>query len=146
MPGTWTYTFAPSSVSRDAVRLLTGQTSSVDDQLLYNEEITYCLSQRATVYGAASLGCEVLAGKYAAYPQRESIGALGLTWGDRANSFIEKAKSLRSQQAMVGVSPYAGGISKSDMQVDTQDTDRVPMPFTIGQTDNPRTGNNSTST
>lgn len=126
--------------------MLTGQTSSVDDQLLYDQEITYCLSQRATVYGAASLGAEVLAAKYAAYPERESIGSLGLSWGDRAKNYLAMALSLRAQNALAGVSPYAGGISKSDMQIDTQDTDRVPMPFEIGQTDNPRIGNASTST
>src|SRR5258708_9419384 len=146
MPGAWTYTFAPSSVPRDAVRMLTGQTSSVDDLLLYDQEITYCISQRPTVYGAASLGCEVLAGKYAADPEREDIGSLGLTWGDRAKNFKAQAAGLRAAQAFAGVSPYAGGISKSDMLVDVQDSDRVPMPFKVGQTDNPRTGNNSTST
>ena len=43
-----------------------------------------------------------------------------------------------ANQALAGVSPYVGGISQADMQIDIQNTDRVPMPFAIGMNDNPR--------
>src|SRR5258708_12223714 len=121
MPGAWTYTFAPSSVPRDAVRMLTGQTSSVDDLLLYDQEITYCISQRPTVYGAASLGCEVLAGKYAAYPERESIGSLGLTWGDRAKNFKAQAAGLRAAQAFAALTPSPRDIPQTPIFITLRD-------------------------
>lgn len=123
----------------DAVRFLTGQTSTQDDILVYDEEILYSLSQRnQNAYAAASLVCQSLAARFAAQPEIESVGALGLTWGDRAQRMRERAIDLRGQIALAGVSPYAGGISIADQQADRQDSDVVQMPFRIGMDDNPR--------
>lgn len=144
---TWSYGFNPNGNTVDAVRFIVGQSSTQDDLLLFDEEINWTLAQRGgNIYGAASLCCESLASKYAARPESEKIGSLGLTWGDVAERLRRQAKELRWQLTLAGVSPYAGGISRSDMRTDTSDTDRNPLQFKIRQDDNYRTGTRSTST
>ena len=136
----WTYLGTTSTPSSGGVvRLLSGQTSSQDDELLYDSEITFCLSQESNVYEAAALGCEILAAKYSANPEQEKVGQLGLTWGSRAEKYSKKADALRAlRQRVSGVGVYVGGISVSDRQIDEADTDRVPPSFVIGMDDNPR--------
>lgn len=137
----WTYSFDPSASALDAVRWLTGQTSTSDENLVYDEEITFALAQRAgNTYGAGSLVCDSLAARYAAKPEQESVGQLGLTWGDIALRLRQTAVDLRRSGALAGVSPYAGGISRSDQLTDLSDHDRVKPSFAIKQDDNFRTG------
>ena len=136
----WTYTGATSAPSSaGVVRLLTGQVSSQDDELLYDSEVTWTLSQFSNEYEAAALGCDILSAKYAANPDQEKVGQLGLTWGSRAEKYAKKATELRAlRQRVTGAGIYVGGISLSDKQIDQADTDRVPMSFQIGMDDNPR--------
>ena len=138
----FTYTATPSSVARDAVRWLSGQTSSVDDVVIADAEITFALSEGGSNnYEAAALVCDALAARYAAFPTNESVGQLGLSWSDRAKGFTGRAKELRSLRLTIGgISPYVGGISRSDKLGDTQDSDRVPLSFEMGRDDNPNAG------
>lgn len=138
----FTYAGTPSSVARDAVRWLSGQTSSGDDVVIADAEITFALAQTGSNnYEAAALVCDALAARYAAYPTNESVGQLGLSWSDRAKGFTARAKELRSMRLRIGgISPYVGGISISDKLTDTQDSDRVPLAFEVGRDDNPRVG------
>lgn len=135
---TWTYGYAPSTSSPDAVRFLVGQTSTADSVLVYDEEITYALGQRPTAYGAASLVADVLAGKYTNQANRLTVGALTIQYQNRATEYRTLARRLLANQALAGVSPYVGGISEADMLIDLNNQDRVPMPFAIGMNDNPR--------
>lgn len=146
MAGTWTYSFKPSTVSRDTVRYLVGQTSSVDDALVYDEEITYALAQFPSAWGAAALVADALGNRYAALARGERIGELSVQYGDRAAELHATARLLRSQQALAGVSPYAGGISYSDRTVDLDNGDRIPTNFALKMNDNPRITTQSTST
>jgi len=137
---TWTYTGSTSTgfPNRDKVRLLVGQVSSADDQVLSDQEIVFSLAEYSNIYDAAALGCELLASKYSANPSAESVGQLGVTWGDRARSYRTHAAELRGMALRKrGVSPYAGGVSISDKRSDQTDSDRVPMSFRIGRDDNP---------
>lgn len=144
---TWTYGGSPSTSTRDAVRFLSGQNSSADDQLVSDGEITYALAQRnSNVYGAAQMVCEVLAAKYASKAQQKGIGQLSIGYGERSRQFAEKAKALGMQLIRQGVSPYVGGISQADMETDRADTDLVQPGFRIGGDANVRTGINSPST
>ena len=138
----FTYAGTPDSVARDAVRWLSGQTSSADDVVIADAEITYALNQTGSNnYEAAALCCDALAARYAAFPTNESVGQLGLSWSDRAKGFSLRAKELRTLRRTIGgISPYVGGISRSDKLGDTQDSDRVPLSFGIGSDDNPNAG------
>lgn len=135
---TWTYGYAPSTSTPDAVRYLVGQTSTADEVLVYDEEITFAIQQRPTAYGAASLVADVLASKYISQGTRLTVGALTIQYQNRGEEYRTLARRLLAAQALTGVSPYVGGISQSDMLVDIHNTDRVPMPFAIGMNDNPR--------
>ena len=136
----WNYTGSTATPSSaGVVRLLAGQTSSQDDELLFDSEITWILTQFSNEYEAAALGCDILSAKYAANPDQEKVGQLGLTWGSRAEKYAKKATELRAlRQRVTGAGVYVGGISLSDKQIDQADTDRVPMSFQIGMDDNPR--------
>ena len=135
---TWTYGYAPSTSTPDAVRWLVGQTSTADPVLVYDEEITFAIGQRPNAYGAASLVADVLSGKYLSQATRLTVGALTIAYQNRAEEYRTLARRLLANQALAGVSPYVGGISQADMLIDVQNTDRVPMPFAIGMNDNPR--------
>lgn len=135
---TWTYGGLPGSDTTDAVRYLSGQTSTGDDILTSDEEIAFSLSEASNnVYAAAALVCDALAGRYRTNPTQETVGQLSLSWGDRAKSFTAQAAALRARGLMTGVLPYVGGISVSDKLVDQQDTDVVVPGFRRGMDDNP---------
>ena len=144
----WTYAGTPNSVARDAVRWLSGQTSSSDEVLATDEEITYALAQRrSNNYGAAQLVCEFLASRYAGRAQDKSIGELAITFGERSRLYATRAKELgvlqiRSQ----GVSPYVGGISEAEQDTDAADTDLIQPSFSVGMDRNTRTGASNPST
>ena len=135
---TWTYGYAPSTSTPDAVRYLVGQTSTADPVLVYDEEIAYAIQQRPTAYGAASLVADTLASKYISQANRLTVGALTVQYQNRGAEYRDLARRLLANQALAGVSPYVGGISEQDMLIDITNTDRVPMPFAIGMNDNPR--------
>lgn len=119
------------------MRYLSGQSSSGDDILTTDEEITFCLAQAGNnLYASAALVCDALAGRYRTYPTQESVGRLGLSWADRAKAFTAQAATLRGRGVMVGVSPYVGGISVSDKLTDEENTDRVVPGFRRGMDDN----------
>lgn len=135
---TWTYGYAPSTSTPDAVRYLVGQTSTGDPVLVYDEEIAFAIQQRPTAYGAASLVADTLASKYISQANRMTVGALTIQYQNRGTEYRDLARRLLANQALAGVSPYVGGISQQDMLIDITNTDRVPMPFAIGMNDNPR--------
>lgn len=143
---TWTYSNAPNTTARDAVRVLSGQNSSADDLLVTDEEIVFFLAQRnSNNYGAAQMACETLASKYAGKAQQKGIGQLSIGYGERSRLFATRAKELSMSLLRTGVSPYVGGISESDRDVDRADTDAVQPAFEIGGDDNPRIGNTNTA-
>lgn len=120
------------------MRFLSGQTNSADDVLVTDEEITFCLAESSqNEYQAAALACDALAARYRAYPTQESVGQLGLTWGERGDGFSAQAATLRTRGLLAGVAPYVGGQSVSDKQVDEEDTDNVVPGFRRGMDNNP---------
>ena len=125
-------------MTADAVRLLLGQTSTADDVLLYDEEISWALTDNGSnARRAAIVLARALAARYAGFPERESVLSQDLTWGDRAEKFAARAMELETEIARRGVSPYVGGISVSDVRTQERDTDRVKPAFAIGQDDHP---------
>jgi hypothetical protein len=125
----WQYSVDPATSNNDAVRFLTGQTSSGDDVLLYDEEIAYSLTQTGSnVQYAAAMCCESMAAQYIRKMQQLGVGSYKEVWGDRVQSLRDQAKTLRQRALLEGVSPFAGGVSKADKRTREDDDDRV-QPF-----------------
>lgn len=134
----WTYTGDPASKNLDAVRFLVGQTSTSDDVLIYDEEVSYLIAQFGTVNFAAAAAAESLAAQYRQRaPEAETYGQTSLQWGDRAKKLDELAKNLRRRGMVLGVSPFIGGGSVADMDSRKADTDRPKERFTLGRFDDP---------
>ena len=124
----WSYSGDPSDSTLDQVRFLVGQTSTGDDVLLEDEEITWVIGQTANVYYAAQQCAKTLQSRYALEADDMKVGQTSISFADRADRFAKLAVSLGQQALFVGVSPYVGGVSVSDKETQEEDTDWVP-PF-----------------
>src|SRR5512135_2268918 len=129
---TWSYSGAPKVVSRDAIRFLVGQTSSQDAVLLQDEEIDYLSSLYPDNYIAAAECAEQIAGRYAGKAVSKRVGDLAITYADRQNKYLERARELRHTAATRSVTPFAGGTSVADMNTRNTDPDRVQTSFAVG--------------
>lgn len=147
----WTYSNAPRTDSKDAVRFLIGDTDP-SNKLVTDDEILWALDQFSNTYSAAALLCDQLASEVSGGEGRKKIGDLEISVGRSASSFTKKAKTFR-RLAALSATPYAGGISVANAETYTTDSD-IPAPaFTIGQHDSPEVSGqggtltlNSTST
>lgn len=117
-----------------------GQTSSKDNALLYDSEITFLLTQSGGVYFPAAQAAESLGGKYTALAQERAVGATRVRYLDRAKTYRELAMTLRRQAMTRGVQVYAGNMSVSEAQTDRQNTQIQQPAFQIGMDDNPQFG------
>lgn len=136
----WTYSADPSASSVDAVRFLTGQTSSADAVLLSNEEIAWLVTQQPNVYYAAAQGCNGLASRYSGMVKSKTVGDLTLVFGERAKEFTAREATLRMQGAMRGTELYAGGVEASDFTTRQTDSTTLAPQFAIGMDDRTDTG------
>ena len=132
----WTYTNAPATVERDAVRLLCGDTNSAD-QLVSDEEIAYFLATEAGVSMAAASACEAIAAKLARKEGSVSRRSGSISSTGSA-SYLEKAKTLRRRAAM-SAEWFFGGQTKSGKAALRADSDAVQPHFTVGRDDHPAT-------
>jgi hypothetical protein len=141
----WSYSGDPADSNNDKVRFLCGQTSTADDVLITDEEVSFWVAEKPNVYHAAAAACDVLANRYSAtQPKSEGYGKTRLDWSDRVDNLRRSAKALRQQANLEGVTPYVGGASVSDKQSVDLDSDRVKPAFSIGMTDHPGTDFGST--
>lgn len=128
-----------SSGRLNSVRLLVGDTDTTD-QLVQNEEITFALAQVGdNIYYAGSWVCRVIAAKFSRMVNTQLDGALSADYSDRAKQFQQLATQIEAQGKKTSgkaLGVFGGGISVADMFVVSQDPDRVPPAFTIGQFDN----------
>jgi hypothetical protein len=133
---TWTY--SPSQLATSPlmqVRFIMGDTVQTDQQV-QDEEITFALSQRSSIWGAAAMVCRSLASQLSREADtvdkdlRTTLSAKARAYSARANEYEVKA-SVRG-----GATPYAGGISISDKVLNEQDPDRVQPQFAISMDDN----------
>jgi len=135
----WTYSGNPAASPTDSVRFLLGDTDSKDKQLL-DAEIAWLLSENSSsVYYAAAQGAQQLAAKYGRLVD-QSIGDLSISYSQRQKAYTDLAVKLRMQATTKGglglATPYAGGIRRSDKEIDETDTDRVKPAFTVGMHNN----------
>jgi len=126
------------TTSKDKIRLLVGDTDSAD-WLLSDEEINFFAGQESNVYLAAAMTAKALAAKFARLVDH-AIGDVRVNLSQRQAQFATLAKDLQTRGGgesaqIVGVAPYAGGLSISDVETNNADTDRVPPLFYRGQFD-----------
>ena len=143
---TWTYSGNPSSSAVDAIRFLIGDTDSTDP-LLSNEEISWVnleqtgsATSTADLYTSAYYACQAIGAKLSRLADK-SIGDLSVSLSQKAVAFRELAKDLQAhanrQSAPI---PYAGGLTYSDKEIDTENYDSVRPYFRSGQFEDVRDG------
>lgn len=132
-----------ASEQLNAVRLLTGDTDTTDQQL-QDEEITFALSQSGSnIYTAGVWAANAIASKYSRLVTTELDGALRAEYSDLASNYRNLAIQLREDGRRYSAGALgleAGGISISDINTARSNTDR-PQPFArTDRFDNPKAG------
>ena len=117
----WTYdpeilgTNSPEE-RKNAVRLLVGDTDTLDQQV-QDEEIMFALEQTGyNVYYAGAFVAEVVAAKFARLVTSEVDRTLRVRYSDMQSQYRALARDLREQVVRVGgLSVSAGGINTLEM-------------------------------
>lgn len=146
---TWTYTpgwlsnSSSSSTSMTQVRLLVGDTDSIDQQL-QDEEIYFVLGLQPTVNYAAAECADMLSAKYARQVNTEN-SLLRVSAAVRHTHYLNLAKRLRANgpgslpggenagMPLGGV--FAGGTSIIANEIATGNADNVITDVAVGQDD-----------
>ena len=127
--GAWTYSGNPGSSAKDQTRYLLGDTDS-SDPLLNDTEINWVLSQyNNTPITAAIRCCENIIAKFSRMAD-EGVGQVKINFRQKAQNMRDLQTTLSNRLAMEDCSPFAGGISISQKQVQCQNSDRVRPDFT----------------
>lgn len=123
----------------NTVRLLSGDTDTLDQQV-QNEEIMFALSENGDkVYYAASWVCRTIASQYARRVTTQLDGALSANYSDLIKNYSQLADSLEYQGKTAGaaVGILAGGITKSGVEAVRANTNRIEGSFRRDQFKNP---------
>lgn len=131
------YTGDPTTSDKDAVRFLSGDTDE-QNPFLQDEEILWLLSENGNAYRAAAAACLQIASGFAKLATSKQEGDLRIDYSTRITDMRALADDLRTKgggRSMPLV--YAGGISRADHDANSDDTDRIPPVFTVGQDDFP---------
>ena len=123
----------------NTVRLLIGDTDTLDQQV-QNEEITFALSESGdNVYYAAAWASRAISSKYSRRVTTQLSGALQANYSDLAKQYKALADDLEYQGktsgAVIGV--LAGGITKSQIQAVRANTNRIEGSFRRDRFKNP---------
>lgn len=111
------------------VRFIIGDTDKCDE-IFQDGEIEWALEEyNNTPINAAVRLIEIAIPKYARLID-ETVGQVSLKYSQRAEAFRKLLNDLRTRLLIEGATPYAGGISVSDMQTVALNPDRVPPVFT----------------
>ena len=146
---TGTYSGDPATNARDAIRFLTGDTDT-NDQLINDEEIAWTNNQvtgsdtaTTALYEVSYRVMVAIASKFSRLAD-QSVGDLKVDMYQKATNAREQAKLLYAQASREGntPTPYAGGISVSDKEIDEANSDIVQPYFSRGQFTNSRGGAN----
>jgi hypothetical protein len=145
---TWSYSATnlvttTSSGRLNTVRLLIGDTDTLDQQL-QDEEVYFSLSQtNDNVYYAGAWACKIIAAKLSRFVTTKIDNAGSSNYSDAINHYMLLSAQLtelgkKANGRSLGVS--AGGISISTISDVDQDTDRPQSAFRVKQFDNTRSG------
>ena len=132
----FTYSGNPSTVRRDAIRLLIGDTDP-DDILLQDDEITYFTDAYGSDRRAAGVAARAVAAKFTRLIDR-SIGDLDASFSQKADNYNELADLLLGETVLDPTHPILSGVSKSERRLKEQDDDRIPNHARVGVMDNYR--------
>lgn len=138
------YSGDPSTSDRDEVRFLIGDTGGSEagessEFFLSDEEIDYVLSTHSNVKVAALQATKGLIKRLAREADASSSDS-SVDFSQRIQHFRENRKQLEREVAITAATPYAGGISEDDKQIDEDDEDRVDPAFKRAVHDNTRAG------
>ena len=123
----------------NTVRLLVGDTDTLDQQK-DNEEINFALTENGNnVYYAGAWTARAIASKYSRKVNTELSGALKADYSDLAKQYKTLADSLEYQGKTSGaaVGVLAGGITKSRVEAVREDTNRIEGSFRRDRFKNP---------
>ena len=143
----WTYDGDPSANARDAIRFLCGDTDT-NDQLLNDAEVAWVNNQitgsdtaPTGLYNAAYRCCLLIASKFSRLAD-QSVGDLKVSMSQKAKAYRTQATELLELAGREGSvpTPYAGGITITDKEIDWDNSDIVRPDFTKGQFDDNRGG------
>ena len=146
---TWTYGGDPAASALAAIRFLTGDTDT-NAQLINDEEIAWPNNQVTGSDTATTALYEVsyrvmiaIASKFSRLAD-QSVGDVMVDMFQKATNAREQAALLKQQALREGntPTPYAGGISVSDKEIDEENSDIVQPYFSRGQWTNSRGGAN----
>ena len=123
----------------NTVRLLVGDTITLDQQV-QNEEVNFALTENGNnVYYAGAWSARAIASKYSRKVNTELSGSLKADYSDLAKQYKTLADSLdyqgKTSGAAIGV--LAGGITVARTAAVRANTDRVKPAFRKGQFNNP---------
>jgi len=127
----------------NTVRLLVGDTDTVDQQV-QNEEITFSLSQNNdNIYYSGAWVARAIASKYSRLVSTKLDGALEAEYSDLAKQYKTLADDLEykgktnGSGSFVGIGVLAGGITKSGIENVRSDTNRIEGSFRRDRFKNP---------
>jgi glycerate-2-kinase len=121
------------------VRLLVGDTDTVDQQV-QNEEITFGLSENGNnIYLSASWVARTISSKYSRQVTTSLDGALSADYSDLAKQYQALADQLEYQGKTNGASVgiLAGGITKTQVEGVRANTNRIEGSFRRDRFKNP---------
>jgi hypothetical protein len=123
----------------NTVRLLIGDTETLDQQV-QNEEIMFALSENGNnIYYAAAWSARNIASKYSRKVNTSLDGALKADYSDLSKQYKVLADDLEYQGktsgAVIGV--LAGGITKSGIEAVRANTNRIEGSFRRDRFKNP---------
>tara|TARA_R110000782_G_scaffold118768_3_gene209415 strand:+ start:1312 stop:1767 length:456 start_codon:yes stop_codon:yes gene_type:complete len=123
----------------NTVRLLVGDTNTLDQQK-DNDEITFALTESGdNVYYAGAWTARAIASKYSRQVNTEISGALKADYSDLAKQYKTLADELEYQGKTSGaaVGVLAGGTTKSGIEAVRADTNRIEGSFRRDRFKNP---------
>lgn len=122
----FSYSGMPGSNTVDAVRFLVEDTDSTNP-LLQDEEIEWLLAENTGYYSAAKEAATRLAMKFLRMAQSKRLGDLSVTYANRAQWYMQLVKELnnRALRSDLVPTPYCGGISEADKEIDNADPDII---------------------
>ena len=131
----WSYSGDPNHSPKDQVRFLIGDTDE-NDQLLRDAEINYFLTQYNNVAINAAVQClEAIMAKFSRMVN-ETVGGVKIDFTDKIKNMNFMKVALIQRIATTTATPYAGGISISDMIQVAQNSDRPCPPMTLHEMEN----------
>lgn len=123
----------------NTVRLLVGDTDTVDQQV-QNEEVTFALSENNNnVYYSGAWIARAISSKYSRQVTTSLDGALSADYSDLAKQYKVLADDLEYQGKTSGaaVGVLAGGITKTSIETARANTNRIEGSFRRDRFKNP---------